>query len=60
MKIKHGVISEVVTSEGTFAGQLKLKFFDYDESREHSEGIEGFNPHQQQYRQFKHLEKLDY
>ncbi|MFP5490375.1 MAG: hypothetical protein ACLGG0_02655 [Bacteriovoracia bacterium] len=60
MKVKHGMATQVETSKGTFAGQLKLKFFDYDETREHSEGVEGFNPHQQQYRQFKHLENKEH
>lgn len=43
--VKHGSFKKIRSIDSTFKGELVLKMFDYDETRDHSEGINGFTPH---------------
>ena len=49
MQIKHGESKKIRSRDSTFKGELTLKMFDYDESKEHSEGLEDFKPHEAKY-----------
>jgi len=45
MQVRHGSEVKIRSIDDTFKGILKLKMFDYDEKKQHSEGVEGFKPH---------------
>lgn len=51
LELEHGSSMSIDSGDGTFAGDFTFKFLDYDESREHSEGTPGFNPHNQKDRE---------
>ena len=49
MPIVHGQKMKIRSLDSTFKGELVLKLFDYDERKEHSEGLKDFDPHKAKY-----------
>jgi hypothetical protein len=58
LDLEHGSSMQVDSGDGTFLGEIKLKFLDYDEESQSSEAEPDFVPHDQRNREEKKWKDL--